>query len=113
MSGLRVRLAPPVPKATVQNYQVHVVLRDTSMEDVEHPEVAAATAQLRDDIDEFYLPVDLSKIDSRNRYSLWVHATPQSGERILPGDFITTTSIPVSRLDIEEGREIQVSLVEV
>jgi hypothetical protein len=112
--GLRVRVLPPPSAPTAGTLPVHAVLRDTSMEDVEHPTVAEVHTEMSaDGTTELFLPVQADTLDPRNRYSLWVHAGTGDLERLTPGDLITTTALPVEGDDVRQQREIVVTLQQI
>jgi hypothetical protein len=80
------------------------------MEDVEHPTVAEARAEVVGAVTQVYLPASVEPLDRRNRYTLWVHASAGDVERLTPGDYITTSAVPVSVSDIEQEREVEATL---
>lgn len=110
MSGLHIRVLLPT-EVDAGAYQVSVALRDTSMEDAEHPTVAEVRTELQaGTVTEVYLPVPVDPLDPRNRYTLWVHASSGDTGRLAPGDYITTAAVPVGVSDIEQERRVDVAL---
>lgn len=81
---------------------IHVQARDTTFEDAPAPIVASAVGAVQDRPDDLLDEVELHLASLPDSCIVWVHVDVDDDGQKSPGDYLTTESFPIPRVDRAE-----------